>query len=322
MRLAIVVVFLFACVAFASQPPTPTKAPIGRDQQQPAQAVQTQTSNNQTPTSTPLNQITIQQTNADKDGDSSSDNPGAGILSVLTLLVGGIQAWVAYKLNNITSEQKEIARKQNEFTETQTKHMLEGLDVAKKSADASTVAARAAADSAKVQKATMYLSLRARVNLDKLIVHRFEAGKEPHLEIVWKNYGSKGAELLDYCIVATNDPLPTAPSYPAFEKWHPINVPLEKGDTYGIDLGSDGAVPFKPDAWDQFTNPATGIRFKLYGAIRYKDGFGVARMAGFAREYDPVVSKRRGHPVFVTIHKPGYNYGDEQAKKHEPTKSR
>jgi hypothetical protein len=149
--------------------------------------------------------------------------------------------------------------------------------------DANRRAANAAKDSANTAKTHMYLSLRARMGLQRLMPHNLGANKETNLTLIFENFGGKGAMLQDYCIVATIHPLPPDPVYPKFVE---LGVPVEAKATYSLFKMID--PPLTDEVWTRVSDEQGSDRLRIYGVLRYQAGLGTkTKRLGFCREYDP-----------------------------------
>jgi hypothetical protein len=182
----------------------------------------------------------------------------------------------------------------------------DGAEAARMSASAAEINATAAADSARTAKNNMFLSLRARMNVDKLVVRDLEVNKAPQIMVAFKNFGGKGAYAESYhVIVAVTPALPSTPPVPPDDspKWDIIGCPTEAGQVHSVEIWTE---PLSVADYDDIQSGAKS--YFIWGVLRYNDGFGAEKRVGFARVYEVAASRARKNPVFSTIGGRAYNY--------------
>lgn len=189
-----------------------------------------------------------------------------------------------------------------DLTRAQLKVTADGLAVAKQAAEAATKSASAA-------ERTLYLTLRARIDVLRIAVAEFGAGQTPTAELVFVNSGGKPAHLIAQCVIIqiTDQPWAVEPEYPQDAEWESSrNIAVRKGGEHGIRVRFDS--PISAEAWERIETGTLKVR--VYGAVRYNDGFGKTRTTKFGREYSPETTRVDGKQSFRLPPVGSYNNAD------------
>lgn len=201
-------------------------------------------------------------------------------------------------------------RAQTKQTSEALKYAAEGLDETRKAAVSAQQAervqaaqnealmthvasmAKAADASAASARTAMYLQLRARLGLQSITVTDFKPGSHtPLAKFVFKNFGGKGAAILERSISArVGDSLDSIPTYPS---WLAMGVPVEAGDVHE---GFLNLPAVSDELWQQLQ--AGTKKAWIIGALRYNVGFNRVKTLRFCRVYDPILSERLGESFF------------------------
>jgi hypothetical protein len=170
------------------------------------------------------------------------------------------------------------------LTQAQVQLATDGLAVAKQSADAATKSAAAT-------ERMVYLSLRARIDRAGVELIGLQAGHRPRAKLVLENTGGKPAHVDAYCSVfrVTDQPWDPEPVYPPDTAW---------ASTGNAAVGKSGDLVFWSPSLDhdlsaeEFDRIESGqVKVRVYGAVRYNDGFGKTRTTGFGLEYSPELTR-------------------------------
>ena len=209
----------------------------------------------------------------------------ATVTGVLLLVVAGFQLRTQ---SQQTNEALRLARDSNE--------------TARRAADDAVQAAERALQQARNE---MYLTLRARMGLTEMHVVNFGANLESLIHLKFRNFGGKGAYILDHNTrYEIQDALDPAPTYP-LGNWLTAACNVEAGDEYEIVIAV--TPPLTETAWQQMTDETGRARLRVIGNLRYKAGFSDnAKSLTFCREYDPKLVRLIQRP-FKSVGGDAYN---------------
>jgi hypothetical protein len=183
------------------------------------------------------------------------------------------------------------------------------LKVLRRQTAATEEAAKAASRSARAAERTMYLSLRARLCLDSVNARNFAPQSSISFQLGFKNTGGKTAIIQDYSLnqKVISPETPFTPNATMF-KWFAVDCPLAAEAIHSFEVALE--TPIEQNAFDQINASNSEVRFVIYGALRYNDGFGKLRTVGFGRYFDPDLTRRLGSTTFAVISGKGWNYAD------------
>lgn len=182
------------------------------------------------------------------------------------------------------------------------------LGALKKQVNAGLIAAKAAQASAKVAERHMYFSLRARMGLKQVIAQNFAQEAESTIHVVFQNFGGKGAYILEHCIEMSVNALPEKPSLDTFKI---AANPVEAGAEFTVIKVIRPSIT--PEMWRAINDEGGTVRLHVYGAVRYRAGFGTSpKTLAFCRAYDPLITRLSGSKsaIFTTAGGPAYNYAE------------
>lgn len=163
----------------------------------------------------------------------------------------------------------------------------------------------AAMRQAKIAKQQMIFSLRARISFIGIKALNFGPEQDTVIKFTFRNFGGKPGIIDEYCfkLVAGTDLPPT----PVYENWMRVGYPVEKDRKTRVNARILPKISQR--VWKFVTDESTPTNWlKIYGAVRYQDGFGKQRQSGFLRQYDPIQSRIDGKDCFAVMEREGYNY--------------
>jgi hypothetical protein len=169
-------------------------------------------------------------------------------------------------------------------------------------------AANAAANAANIAGQTLYVSQRARVVVERLVLEDFRDKTKPPICIITiaNHGGGKPAQVINCRIKCRNSPLPHKPDYGSAD-FLPINIPLPKGAPPHEIQGDFSRV-----GCDYNWNKDWSLHdLYIHGIVFYKDGFHEEeiRETGFCFKYDkPIPALTNELASFRIASIEGYNY--------------
>jgi hypothetical protein len=297
---------LVLLLAQASQPPTPSAAPSGREQQSESSAKQ----NTGNPLASPTPTATASPVVSPGPGNQGNQKPPqdwwivtfTGLLTLVAFL-----QWLT------------MVR--------QSRHMRAGLIETRKAADAATVSAKAADATIGVMKqqgeilnrqteilsrqaASMDLTNahtvaieRASVGIAMAEIDPFEPRKKLQLVLKLANSGRLPATLIEVThSLLIDHPLE---DFPVHTDWIKVGGVIPPGDSARVRYGFIGDPMFSYGEWEALEKGK--IEVYVYGAIRYTDGFGNARETGFGFRHDRSLPEQLGKRLSA-INIDGFNY--------------